>query len=81
MKLPTTGRDEPWWSCLTAKEPEKSPIFERSRVTGKNQGSGFLDDVEVVGVQLRLENAIQGDGVVSIDGDDSVPMTIVVRCV
>jgi hypothetical protein len=49
---------------------EKSPIFERSRVPGKDQVSGFLDDVEVVGVQLRLENAVQGDGVVSIDGDD-----------
>jgi hypothetical protein len=40
-----------------------------------------LDDMEVGGVQLRLENAVQGDGVMAIDGDDRVAMAVVMHSV
>jgi hypothetical protein len=40
-----------------------------------------LDNMEVGGVQLRLENAVQGDSVVAVDSDDRVAMAVVMHSV
>ena len=37
----------------------------------------YLDDVEVGSVQLRLQNAAQGAGVLTIDGDDRTSVAVI----
>ena len=34
---------------------------------------------QVAGVQLRLEDAVQGNGVMGVDGDDRISVTVVMR--
>ena len=55
-------------------------VRDWSNVSRKSADSSGLDNMEVRGVQLGLENICQGDGVVAVDGDDRIPETIILRC-
>ena len=53
----------------------------RIKIRGHASCEALLDDVEVGGVQLRLEYPGQGNRIVGIDGDDRISVAIIMSCV
>src|SRR6202158_3364841 len=52
--------------------------IHRIKIRGHASRGALLDDVEIGGVQLRLEYPGQGNRIVGIDGDDRISEAIVV---
>jgi ribosomal protein L28 len=60
-------------------EPNVSRV--RSKVRDRQAAvwrcADALDDMKISGVQLCLEHAVQGDGIMAVDGNDRVAVAIV----
>src|ERR1700736_6350620 len=56
-------------------------VSSRTKIRGQASREARLDDVEVGGVQLRLEYPGQGNRIVGIDGDDCISVAIIMGCV
>src|ERR1700732_3364244 len=65
------GKFDSWRVPLTRPRPS-------SRSTKRHPA---LADVEIGGVQLRLENAGQGDRVLGFEGEKRICVAVLMRCV
>src|ERR1700676_3902664 len=56
-------------------------VSTRIKIRGHASREALLDDVEIGGVQLRLEYPGQGNRIVGIDGADRISVAIIMGCV